>query len=182
MSPILGIFASSWRAANSYESIQTVPVTSTTASISFTSIPSTYKHLQIRSFGRMSASATLDSLWMQFNSDTTASNYIAHGLYGTGSTVGAYADTGAYAQIGILAANTAGSNMFGTFVVDILDYTNTNKNKTTRTLSGADLNGDGQLRFVSGLWRNTNAITSITIAGNSSFLANSSFALYGIKG
>ena len=164
-----------------YESIATYTLGSSQATISFSSIPSTYKHLQIRAISRMTASATADTCWAQFNSDTTSSNYIAHGLYGTGSTTGAYADTGAYAQIGIVSANTAGANMFGAFVMDILDYKDTNKFKTTRTLSGTDINGDGQLRFVSALWRNTNAITSIDIKGNSNFGQYSSFALYGIK-
>lgn len=172
---------------SSWESIESFTVGSGgTSAITFGSggtIPQTYKHLQIRATARMAASATLDSLWAQFNSDTTASNYYAHGIYGTGSgTPGAYADSGAFAQIGILSAANAGSNMFGSFIMDILDYQNTNKYKTTRTLSGADLNGDGQLRFVSGLWRNTNAITSLRIAGNSNFAQYSSFALYGIKG
>jgi len=164
-----------------YESIATTTLGSSTATISFSSIPSTYKHLQIRATTRMTASAIADTCWAQFNSDTTSSNYYAHGLYGTGSSVGAYADSGAYAQIGIVSANTAGANIFGVFVMDILDYKDTNKFKTTRTLSGTDTNGDGQLRFVSGLWRNTNAITSIDIKGNSNFAQYSSFALYGIK-
>ena len=165
----------------SYESIATVTLGSSQSTISFTSIPSTYSHLQIRAIGRMSNAATLDSCWAQFNADTTSTNYYAHGLYGTGAATGAYADAGAFAQIGILSASGAAANMFGGFVMDILDYSNSNKYKTTRTLSGADLNGDGQLRFVSGLWKNTNAITSIDIKGNSNFLTNSSFALYGIK-
>jgi hypothetical protein len=180
---IAGVIAFQGLAAGDYEPIETVTLTGSQATITFSSIPSTYKHLQIRAIGRMAAAATLDSLWAQFNSDTTSSNYYAHGIYATGSgTPGAYADSGAFAQIGILSANSAGANMFGAFVMDILDYSNTNKYKTTRTLSGADLNGDGQLRFVSGLWKNTAAISSIVIDGNSNFAQYSSFALYGIKG
>lgn len=178
-----GLSAPTAPVTNSWESISTVTVGGAGASsITFNPVPSDYKHLQIRAIGRMTASAALDSLWAQFNSDTTSGNYYAHGIYATGSTTGAYADSGAFAQIGILSASTGTSLAYGTFIMDILDYQNTNKYKTTRTLSGADLNGDGQLRFVSGLWKNTNAISSITIAGNSNFGQYSSFALYGIKG
>jgi hypothetical protein len=76
--------------------------------------------------------------------------------------------------------------MFGGGVVDILDYASTSKNKTIRTLSGADINGaGGDLRLSSGLWFATPAaITSITLyanGGSSDFAQYSSFALYGIK-
>jgi hypothetical protein len=69
--------------------------------------------------------------------------------------------------------------------MDILDYANTNKYKTVRTLSGYDLNNAtyGALRSYSGLWMNTNAITSIKFYADGVNLAQySQFALYGIKG
>jgi hypothetical protein len=73
---------------------------------------------------------------------------------------------------------------FGGFIVDILDYTSTNKNKTIRCLCGFDANGSGNLGLVSGLWRNSgSAITSLELFPQSGVIAQySSFALYGIKG
>ena len=85
-----------------------------------------------------------------------------------------------------MSATSAASNTSGIFsggVIDILDYANTNKYKTSRGLSGYDANGSGLLYLASGLWMNTAAITSIEITdalGN--FATNSTFALYGIKG
>jgi hypothetical protein len=64
----------------------------------------------------------------------------------------------------------------------VLDYGNTNKNKTVKTLAGYDGNGSGEIWFTSTLWNNTNAITSMTISSNFNFTQYSSFALYGIKG
>ena len=74
--------------------------------------------------------------------------------------------------------------MFGATVCDILDYTNTNKYKTVRALSGHDQNGSGVIQLRSGFWRSTSAITSITISNDQ--IANiaeyTRFSLYGIKG
>jgi hypothetical protein len=83
-----------------------------------------------------------------------------------------------------MSASTGGANVFGTFIIDILDYANTSKYKTQRGLGGADLNGSGYISFNSGNWRNTNAITSISLTPlyGSQFAQYSSFALYGIKG
>ena len=70
--------------------------------------------------------------------------------------------------------------IFGTFIVDILDYANTNKYKTMRALDGFDANGSGYAVLWSGNWRSTSAVSTITITGGT-FAQYSSFALYGIK-
>jgi hypothetical protein len=69
-------------------------------------------------------------------------------------------------------------------ITDVLDYSSVNKNKTVRTLSGSDANGGGEVALWSGSWQNSStAVSSITLINPSgNFLANSSFALYGIKG
>jgi hypothetical protein len=168
---------------NSYESISTATVGSGgQASISFSSIPSTYKHLQIRGIARTSAGG--ESIRLRFNSDT-ASNYANHELYGTGSGSGAaYGEanvTSAFADY--FAPSTAGSNTFGVGIIDILDYSNTNKFKTVRTLSGYDNNGSGAIVLNSNLWRSTSAIDTVLLYfGGGNLTQYSSFALYGIKG
>jgi hypothetical protein len=74
------------------------------------------------------------------------------------------------------------ANTFGTFILDILDYKDTNKYKTARSLDGSDANGSGEISLRSGSWRNTAAITSITLTPTGTGIAQySSFALYGIK-
>lgn len=173
---IAALYNSGVVAVGDYESIQTTTVgAGGSSSISFTSIPSTYKHLQIR-LSAINTTAFGD-IYMQFNSDT-GSNYKAHYLYGNGST----ASAGVLTQTSIYAGFISTGSNTGVGITDILDYTNTNKNKTTRTLMGADRNGSGDVALTSGLWLNTAAITSITIfPGTNSFAQYSSFALYGVK-
>jgi hypothetical protein len=166
-------------ALNSYESIATVTVGGGgQSSIDFTSIPATYKHLQIRAFTATASAAT--GIRARFNSDT-GTNYVYHLLYGTGASALASSQTSQTAiQPGFTSSTTAPS----AFILDILDYANTNKNKTTRSLDGGDANGSGDVILYSGLWLSTAAITSITFnrADSVNFPQYSSFALYGIKG
>ena len=185
MSPILGIWASQNypRITNSYESIQTVTVgAGGSASISFTSIPSTYKHLQIRALSRTDRAVTYTSNIIRFNSDTTNSNYSQHEIMGNGST--ASAGGGANSAIYTLIPGTSTTaSVFEGEVIDILDYADTNKYKTVRILSGYDGNGAGVIFFGSGSWRNTNAISSISLTATSGNIVQySQFALYGIRG
>lgn len=191
MAPILGIMASAITGnlvTNSYESISTVSVTSGggSASLSFTSIPSTYKHLQIRGIARNTSAGTAsDYILLKLNSDT-GSNYAFHWLYGTGSAAGATASINrSNLPIGTCWETSALANSFSAVVCDILDYQNTNKYKTTRSLGGGDTNGGSyqEVNFMSGLWRDTAAITQIDVSSSDGNLAQySSFALYGIRG
>ena len=175
-------------ASASYESIQTVTVGSGgTSSISFTSIATTWTHLQIRCLGQTNRASSVDSIQLTFNSDT-GSNYSWHTVQGDGSsaTTLGYA-TQNYARIGdgTIGGATASSGYVGAGVIDILDYKSTNKYKTIRGLTGVDENGGGRVGLGSGLWQNSStAISSINIApqGGTLFLQYSSFALYGIKG
>jgi hypothetical protein len=168
---------------NSYESIATFTLGTTASSVTFSSIPSTFKHLQLRILMRDNRAVTENSTQITFNGDT-ASNYSYHYLAGSGSA----ASAGAAANLGFIytfqtSANAA-ANIFNAGVLDILDYSNVNKYKTTRELQGNDRNGAGSLNFISGSWRSTSAINSITLtpASGASYVQNSSFALYGIKG
>jgi hypothetical protein len=184
--PILGIMASSASAANAvgdYESIQTVTVgAGGSANVEFTSIPSTYKHLQVRGIGRGTTADTLVLVRFQLNSDT-GNNYARHIITGDGSTVGVATDASQpVGGVGNFAAANASASIFGTAVLDILDYANTNKYKTIRSLSGNDRNGAGTVGLFSSLWLSTNAITSIKVfPAAANFAQYSSFALYGIK-
>jgi hypothetical protein len=181
--PILGIMASSrlsWEPAGAYDSLATVTVPSGgVASITFTGIPSTYKHLQIRALTR---SVNVGGLYvnMRFNGDT-ASNYSYHELYGNGTSALAAAGSSTTFAVGIDGVYNIAST-FNAGIIDILDYANTNKNKTTRTLTGFDNNGSGLIFLVSSLWRSTAAINQIEFTVSSgNFAEYSSFALYGIK-
>ncbi len=170
-------------AVGDFESIATVTVTgATSASIDFTSIAGTYQHLQIRGISRTNRADDGDEIYLQFNADT-GSNYSHHNLEGNGSAASASAGTSAV-KISMprnVAANST-ADRFGVCVIDILDYANTNKYTTVRGLGGWDTNGSGYVNLRSGLWMNSAAITSIKITAIASFVTNTTFALYGIKG
>lgn len=163
---------------SSFESIATYTPTSGT-SITFSSIPSTYKHLQIRWTSNTAGSN--GTIGMQFNGDT-GTNYVWHGLYADG--VGANANSAtanAYIRAG---ESRAESNISGVAIIDIIDYASTSKNKVTRQFSGYDTNtASAQIALRSGLWLNTAAVSSITLyTVTAAAFTNGSFALYGIKG
>ena len=170
---------------NSYESIATVTVgAGGSSSITFSSIPGTYKHLQVRGIARLNGANFYDQAILRFNSDS-GSNYSWHYLEGYNTSVAA---AGAATQTSIseyymATGSTATANVFGAIVLDILDYADTNKYKTTRSLAGLDSNtAGGALQLASGSWRNTAAITSITFSSGTNFQQYSTLALYGIKG
>ncbi len=188
MSPILGIWASQNypRITNSYESIQTVTVGGGgSASISFTSIPSTYKHLQIRAIAKSNRTGDVQATYrFRFNSDSSSA-YTYHRLMGDGSSAsssGGGASNYSYLYWGISTSDY--SNVFAASIWDVLDYSNTNKNTTVRYLGGVDNNGSGGISLGSGAWLNTSAISRIDLDIDSgfSFTQYSQFALYGIKG
>lgn len=157
------------------------------ANLTFANIPQTFTHLQMRCFAKSTRSDILiegNYINVQFNDDTSA-NYVVHRLRGNGSTVESTASTSnVYSEFGLIPGSfSSETNMFGSAVVDILDYTNTNKNKTVRSINGFDRNGSGSVALYSSLWLSTAAITKIVVrfdAYGNALAQNSRFDLYGI--
>ncbi len=162
---------------NGYDSLATVTLSSSTSSVTFAGIPSGYKHLQVRA---ICLNTGQDTLYMSYNGDTNGANYRDHqvGGNGTGSAF-AYSNAGTSSGAGIgLTSQTAGAGN----IIDILDYTNTSKNKTARSLWGVDRNGAGSVGLFSSLWMNTSVVNSITFSvGTYPFQQYSEFSLYGVK-
>ena len=186
MSPLPGIYASQMQghintASLAYDSIQTVTLSSAQSSIAFSSFSSSYKHLQIRG---ISAGTDNTNVRMRFNGDT-GSNYAYHFLSaGTGYGTNIYASAGTtQTSISAFDQQSGNSTAFNNTIIDILDYTNTNKNKVTKTISGVGYSTAGFEYVTTGLWMSTSAITSISLFPvSNNFLTGSTFALYGIKG
>ena len=84
-------------------------------------------------------------------------------------------------------ANNGYTNFYGGAILDVYDYTDTHKAKSSRAFTGFDYNGTtpaaGALWYSSGLWTGTSNITSLTLAtyDGTNFRQNSTFALYGVK-
>lgn len=190
--PVLGIIASQmsghlWAPVGAYDSIATVNLSGGASStITFSSIPSTYKHLQLRMILRSTDAGGNAGPILRMNSDS-AGNYSYHGLEGNGASPSAFASTSAsFLTFGNCPAGGTTAGTFGAFVIDILDYADTNKYKTTRSLFGYDYNAGayGLVDFTSGNWRSTSAVSSIalTMFTGSNFAQYSHAALFGIKG
>ena len=168
----------------SFESIATATGNGTSSTISFTSIPSGYKSLQIRGIARAGTTGTTAGRFnISFNGATT--DYATHSLLGNGTTVSATTnDFGGTAIFGFSAVAEGGlaANTFNAFIIDIIDYTSTSKTKTIKMFDGGDYNGSGAVRLVSGLWSGTSAITSITLlATGGNYTSGTSIGLYGVK-
>lgn len=171
---------------NALTLISTTTLSGNSTAVTFSGISGSYKHLQLRYTVRNnSADTTANMLLVQFNSDTTNTNYKSHRLFGSGSSVSSDESSSAWQGIGFSYA-TAGSSTASAFtanIMDILDYSQTTKNKTTRLFAGFHVTDYKQLSLDSGLWMNTAAITSITIKpyGAESMVSGSRFSLYGVS-
>jgi hypothetical protein len=165
---------------SAWDSIATFTASGGETTTTFSSIPQTYTHLQLRytlSTGRY------NSLVLRCNGDTGA-NYSGHGMWGReNNTKGDYGNVGNDSIYVSYAANTpAGYPWIG--ITDIIDYTNTNKWKVMRGIVGGANNtttGYNGVESNSGMWQNTAAITSLTFSIGA-LNAGSKIALYGIKG
>lgn len=164
-----------------------VPIATTTlgsaGAVTFSSIPQTFTHLQVRYYVRSDIASTAASVFSRFNGDG-GSNYAYHTMFGDGTAV---TSVGSTASTVIWTGNMPGasvtSNFFACGVVDIFDYADTNKNKVVRAAHGYDANGSGQVYLASSLWLNTAAVTSILFVsgGGANFVAGSRFDLYGVS-
>lgn len=183
MSPIIGIMASAnWSSANasSFESIATATGTGSSATITLSSIPSTYQHLQIRINYLVTTNGNYS--YLRLNGDT-GSNYARHMLYGDGASV--VASGGAPQTTMLVNSGQIATLLFTNYancaIIDIHNYSSTTQNKTVRILNGVDANGSGNINLNSGLWMNTAAVNSITFYAGQNFSTSTSIALYGIK-
>ena len=170
--------------------ISSIILSANTTSITFSSIPQTYTHLQLICMTRITrTNDDASSNQLSFNGDS-GSNYAYHGVFaGANSTT---PDTGSAAStstmyIGTNASNGTAAGTYAPMIIDILDYRNTNKYKVARSITGFTTNttstGPRGMSIRSGLWLNTNAITSMTFNPNiNQYMAGSTFTLYGIKG
>jgi hypothetical protein len=172
----------------SYASISTVTVGGAGATdITFSSIPADYTHLQIRYIARGTSDSETSNggMFIKFNSNFLTAS---HRYSGNGATMTADGSSGGLTNgtsQAFITGSSAGASIYGVGIIDILDYANTNKNKTLRIFNGNDTNGAGRVALNGGFRNNTDAITSILIGkkdGIGGFAEYSQFALYGIKG
>lgn len=161
-------------AGATYEPIATNTLTGTAASVTFSSIPSTYTDLVLITSAKNDSAAN-SHITIRFNSDS-GTNYSDTYMYGTGSGGGSSArDTSATA--GAIARHDGTQYAVG--ITHIQNYANTTTYKTLLSRGG---NAGTITQAFATLWRSTSAITSLTVYPNdaSNFASGSTFTIYGI--
>ena len=166
-----------------YDALATVTVGSTALSaITFTGIPSTYTHLQIR--GLILPSASGQTLYSRTGSGTidTGANYSVHSVYGQGSSAGYSQATSQSTMVPYGQAVGSSTSAPTAIIIDYVDYSSTTKTKVIKSIAGNDLNGSGEIGLYSNAWYSTNPITTINFyMGAANFAQYSSFSLYGVR-
>lgn len=153
------------------------------ASIDFTSIPSTYTDLVVKLSSRTTDTTVNDSsaIALQFNGDT-ASNYSRRTVFGDGGAVGSSSATTTSMRIGFTTTNGDTANTFGNAEIYIPNYAGS----TAKSVSADAVTEANVAQFIyaalnAGLWTGTAAITSIKlIAPSFNFMQYSTATLYGI--
>jgi hypothetical protein len=181
----LGILGASG-GGETYELIATEILGSAAASVTLSSIPQDYKHLQLRITARTSrtfSGNSIDVYTLRLNSSNATTG---HALVSGGGSVSSFVSvySGFPPSVSSPATN---SSIFGGAVIDILDYTNTTKNRVARSFTGHHMtnngNGDvGNIALFSNLYLSTEATNSVRVSSFAPYLAGSRFSLYGIRG
>jgi hypothetical protein len=158
--------------------------TAGTGAFSLLNIPQTFDHLQIRMTARSTYTGS-ENMFMRIN-NTASINWSGHYVGGSGSGSGYTGNysTSNYADLTAIANGSQSTNVFGSYIIDILDYSNPNKNKTIRCMGGFDNNGSGFVELRSALAVTNSVITDIsqiggTAVGTFGLVAGSRVDLYG---
>lgn len=187
MSPIpLGILAASGGGAQpAFDLLETQVLSSAASSVTFTGLGAytDYQHLQVRISARTTQStASNNFMRLNINGDS-ASNYNGHYMQFTiGGSQQEALMSQSFISLPKMNAEFPSTNIYTPSIIDITDFSNANKFTTVRAVGGIGHAGDGNLNFMSGLWRNTNAVTQLQfISPSNSFATSSRFSLYGAK-
>ena len=159
-----------------YEPIATTTLGSAASTITFSSISSAYTDLRIVLIG----TATSGAAFIRFNSDT-GTNYSYTGLRGDGTSATSTRES-AVDKIWLSLGSGPVSGIPDFYTIDIFSYAGST-NKTTLQTSQMDHNGtDNGIDRIVGLWRNTSAISTVTLGRNvGNYSAGTTATLYGIK-
>jgi hypothetical protein len=176
---------------DSFESIATFAVSTPVSEINFTSIPATYKHLQIRALVKGGRTAGSDGWNMRLNSDATG-NYWYY--YFRTTSPGIVRNSGGSSSTAVELGEITGTyggagDKFTICVADIIDYADTTKFKTVRSIGGHDLdqtvasNADTDfIQWYVATWESTAAVNAIKLLCGNNLQQYSRVSLYGIKG
>jgi hypothetical protein len=184
MTPMLGIMASSGnKYVSTYTQIAQVGY-GPGSSITFSSIPQTYKHLIIRNWGRaVGSGSSFTNLQITFNGVSTSSYSYENMEYSNGTAGGSIVSS-TYILAGYQANQDLVTNRYSMHIMEFPEYSDSIKLKTANTISHVAGNANPAIytNYVSGVWNSTAPITSITLtisAGN--FNGLGTMFLYGVN-
>jgi hypothetical protein len=169
--------------ATTYEPIATNTLGAAAATVTFSTIPGTYTDLVCIANVQVNIGG---GPTITFNSDT-GSNYSITRLYGDGTTAGSNRSSNqANLDLGTGGQASITANQYSPYIFHFMNYSNSTTYKTSLlrlSSAGGGFSGLGEIDQCVGLWRNTNAITTITLTCSNArnFQSGSSFTLYGIK-
>ena len=168
-----------------YQLIASNTLSSSAASVTFSSIPGTYTDLVIRCSVRSNSSAISDVLNLEINGNT-ATVYSTTILYANSGAAGSLrSSSDAYTKIGYyVSADTTTANTFGSLEIYIPSYlASQNKAISGFGVGEGDVATYDRIGATAGLYRNTTAVSSLklTLLTGPNFMSGSSFFLYGIK-
>jgi hypothetical protein len=159
-----------------------VTLGSTASSVSFSNIPATYRDLIVVLSIRSTHSGNEDFSVMRFNGDS-GSNYSYVFMNGSGAVATSSSSSSVtFISDSTFAGSTATANVFTPALINIEDYSATDKHKTTISRSSSTTTS-GQVSATAGRWANTAAITSVAFTcfqSGASYAAGSTFSLYGV--
>ena len=164
-----------------YVALAKTVLTGTQATITFSSIPSTYTDLLILVSCRSDRAASLvDTITWNFNSSTT--NFSNTRLEGTGASAGSTFNTTNSSLLRVPATSVT-SNTFNNAEIYIPNYTGSTNKPISTSFAYENNATTAYVGANAGLWSNTAAITSITLGlvDGPNFVSGSRFDLYGIK-
>ncbi len=175
------------------EAISTTYLEADAASVTFSSIPATYEHLQLRCNLKSNRTNSSDPVRVCLgdSSDSpvdTGSGYYSHYLSGNGSNAGAGVFGSTSLRIGRVAGSKTDENAanYGTTVIDIFDYANANKNTTVLGiggLAGVSSATGTVVVLASGIWETASVVTAVRVeaADGSGWIRGTEVTLYGLK-
>ena len=166
--------------ADDFELIATATGTGSSGIITFSSIPSTYKHLQIRAVARTNDAGVQQHSYLTFNGDS-GTNYSWNSMQGGTNLDSSGNVSQTFMRAGLVIGSGSTADSFTAAIYDVLDYANTNKNKTFRSIY--TFGSDFRVGLFAGAWRSTSAVSSVTFTMNAgSFVTPTRYSLYGIRG
>ena len=171
-------------AGNTYVPIATNTFSTTTASVTFSSIPATYTDLVLVISGLAyysSSTFIVGDIVLNGDTGTNYSSTIISAF--NAATSSRYTSVPAMRQLFEMTANSTDNNLRSTGVMHFMNYANTTTYKTALGRSGSVGSSAGSETIATAsVWRSTAAINSIQIKNADSgtgFVAGT-FSLYGI--